>query len=543
MLLELDKPDQPLKERRKRAVTSKAKTGCITCKDRRVKCDGISQFYLTSPAHANVHLETKPECLRCSSSGRKCGGYVPFVLWALESSGRKDEKRSFKFFCEKSILQLAGYYDSSFWNRLVMQVSEGEPAIRHMLVAISSLHESIEYTENGEYADSSSDPKRIYAIQQQNKAIKSLTAKGAVPTFETTILCCLLFIVFECLQCSFMPAYHHLISGVTMLRDRGILQANSLRSPKYPMTDDSVVEGIADMFSRLAIQTHTYTDVRAPGSANVTVIESEFTLQPMLPSSFDSLHEARETLDAIIRYASRIVDSVPQGWVGSRKDVFISNMEKLLYEWKGIFDTFIEKNPDKKEDTNLPVKSMQIHHILAEIMTGTFQAGNEKIFDKFNDQFAKLVELADSHGIQDIPRPGQRLVYRLDLGLIGPLYFTTHHCRDPVIRRKASNLLQRTHHIQGIWDSVLAAVIVQKFIEIEERGRTVQSCDDVPESARVRKVYSIFDPSLQRITLRVAHYPYDEFGCPVEDHVIPWVPKVYSTSTLTTADAIAKAEA
>ena len=264
----------------------------------------------------------------------------------------------------------------------------------------------------------------------------------------------------------------------------------------------------------------------------------------MLPSSFDSLPEARETLDAIIRYASRIVDSVPQGWVGARKDVFISNMEKLLYEWKRIFDTLIEeKQFDRKEDTNLPIKSMQIHHILAEIMTETFQAGNEKIYDRFTAKFAKLVELAESHGIQDAPRPGQRLVYRLDLGLIGPLYFTTHHCRDPIIRRKACNLLQRTHHIQGLWDSVLAAVIVQKFIEIEERGRTVRSCEDVPESARIRKVYSIFDPSLQRITMRVAHYPYDEYGCLVEDHVISWVPKVYSTSTLTTADAIAKAEA
>lgn len=425
-----------------------------------------------------------------------------------------------------------------------MQISEGEPAVRHMLVAISSLHESIEYTGSSEYADISSDPKRIYAIQQQNKAIQSLTAKGGVPTFETTVLCCLLFVVFECLQCSFMPAYHHLISGLTMLRDRGILRANSLKSPKYPMTDNSVVEGVADMFSRLAIQTHTYTDVRAPGSSNVTVIESEYTLPPMLPSSFDSLAEARETLDAIIRYASRMVDSVPLGWVGARKEIFISNMEKLLYEWKRIFDTLIEENQfGKKEDTNLPIKSMQIHHILAEIMTETFQAGNEKIYDRFTAKFAKLVELAESHGIQDTPRPGQRLVYRLDLGLIGPLYFTTHHCRDPIIRRKASNLLQRTHHIQGLWDSVLAAVIVQKFIEIEERGRTVRSCDDVPESARVRKVYSIFDPSLQRITIRVSHYPYDDYGCLVEDHVISWVPRVYSTSTLTTADAIAKAEA
>jgi hypothetical protein len=56
------KKQPELKERRKRNCTKKTRTGCLTCKQRRVKCD-----------------EHKPQCWNClKSSARVCEGY-PFV--------------------------------------------------------------------------------------------------------------------------------------------------------------------------------------------------------------------------------------------------------------------------------------------------------------------------------------------------------------------------------------------------------------------------------------------------------------------------------
>lgn len=52
---------EPVKNlKRTRKAHSKVRTGCLTCKIRRKKCD-----------------ETKPACLRCTSTGRKCDGYAP----------------------------------------------------------------------------------------------------------------------------------------------------------------------------------------------------------------------------------------------------------------------------------------------------------------------------------------------------------------------------------------------------------------------------------------------------------------------------------
>ncbi|TQS32088.1 hypothetical protein Golomagni_07605, partial [Golovinomyces magnicellulatus] len=50
--------DEPKK--RSRVSKPKVRTGCITCKIRRVKCD-----------------EVAPSCNRCTSTGRKCDGYGP----------------------------------------------------------------------------------------------------------------------------------------------------------------------------------------------------------------------------------------------------------------------------------------------------------------------------------------------------------------------------------------------------------------------------------------------------------------------------------
>lgn len=57
-----DRASARLIEARKngRLRSKKVRSGCITCKARKVKCD-----------------EQKPECGRCSTSGRRCEGYSP----------------------------------------------------------------------------------------------------------------------------------------------------------------------------------------------------------------------------------------------------------------------------------------------------------------------------------------------------------------------------------------------------------------------------------------------------------------------------------
>ncbi|KAK9770187.1 hypothetical protein SCAR479_13152 [Seiridium cardinale] len=152
---------------------------------RKVKCD-----------------ETKPACVRCTSTGRKCDGYPtelkPGLTWyrpnhLFLSIDRSTEGRALQFFCETAGPYLSGPLDSYFWTHLVLQASNFEPTVRHSLVAISSLYEDSycnAKTANQLHANT-------FALRHYNAAIENLRKLDNEPL---TLLVCILFVCIEILQ-------------------------------------------------------------------------------------------------------------------------------------------------------------------------------------------------------------------------------------------------------------------------------------------------------------------------------------------------------
>ena len=104
----------------------------------------------------------------------------------LESA---QEKRSFEFFQHITAPILAGDLDAVFWRVLVLQICHTEPAVRHAVLAISSLHEALLRISalpptgySSKITASSSPPnfknstahQHDFALQQYNKAIAYL---------------------------------------------------------------------------------------------------------------------------------------------------------------------------------------------------------------------------------------------------------------------------------------------------------------------------------------------------------------------------------
>ncbi|TID14879.1 hypothetical protein CANINC_004550 [Pichia inconspicua] len=58
----------------------RSRNGCVTCKQRRRKCD-----------------ETKPVCLNCTTSGRTCGGYVRQFIFDVDDSRKKLSHHGYAF--------------------------------------------------------------------------------------------------------------------------------------------------------------------------------------------------------------------------------------------------------------------------------------------------------------------------------------------------------------------------------------------------------------------------------------------------------------
>lgn len=154
--------------KRTRESTSKVRTGCSTCKARRVKCD-----------------EAKPVCRRCTVGDRKCEYTTPrapprrnvitVYLPPMQSQPVLFvNDRGLDFFHQQLAAKLDGQSDSEFWRRLVLQLSHSEPSIRHAVAATSIIYQDVESSLRHPAGCVDANPQ---AQQEWNMAVKSLSAR------------------------------------------------------------------------------------------------------------------------------------------------------------------------------------------------------------------------------------------------------------------------------------------------------------------------------------------------------------------------------
>jgi hypothetical protein len=160
---------------------------------RKVKCD-----------------ETRPACRKCTSTLRTCDGYshvqqlppssAACQIAALRADlsidicGCPRSKRSISFFRRRTSPQLAGFFKSEFWGRLVLQTAHREPAVRHAVIALGSLHEA------SEYRASSMNAARTFALEHYNLAIRELLlplSQNGAQSVDVCLISCILFTNFE----------------------------------------------------------------------------------------------------------------------------------------------------------------------------------------------------------------------------------------------------------------------------------------------------------------------------------------------------------
>ena len=110
------------------------------------------------------------------------------------------ERRSFQFFRCRTAPQLAGYFVSTFWDSLVPLATHYQPAIRHAVVALASLHERFEKNDNSIHSSNYDIAQGGFALQQYNRAISCLiqpVAIGGQQELDVSLVACILFALFE----------------------------------------------------------------------------------------------------------------------------------------------------------------------------------------------------------------------------------------------------------------------------------------------------------------------------------------------------------
>jgi hypothetical protein len=120
--------------------------------------------------------------------------------------GTEQEARYFRVFCDKVAIHLSGFYDLPLWNRLILQTAEQEESVRHGIISIGALQQTIDLRiqQDDRYVApfTALDEHHRFAVEQYSKAIKKMRDAIASQkhSLRTTLLTCLLIICFESLH-------------------------------------------------------------------------------------------------------------------------------------------------------------------------------------------------------------------------------------------------------------------------------------------------------------------------------------------------------
>jgi hypothetical protein len=194
----------------------RVRTGCITCRRRKIKCD-----------------EAKPSCARCRAANYICGGYseprrasptypalsedesssavvVPAQgpsseLSLRQTTWRQDQLPAYHHFVTTTVVRLFRHDHLVFWRDQVAQMSYGRDVVYEALLAVGAVHRASLLSCQYESVQEASR-LRVLGLRAYGNALRLLPGQlqqaASSEILGTLIVLTLLTYVEVCLQCT-----------------------------------------------------------------------------------------------------------------------------------------------------------------------------------------------------------------------------------------------------------------------------------------------------------------------------------------------------
>ncbi|GAB1319234.1 Transcriptional regulatory protein moc3 [Madurella fahalii] len=460
----------------KRTFHSKVRTGCLTCKARKVKCD-----------------EAKPYCQRCIKSGRKCDGYRPATRspppGALVPSSHTGlfasaaERRSFYYFQSHACHLLSGYFNASFWGREVIQAAIHYRPIRHLVVALGAAYERLEAGGDGTEG-------MELALQQCNQSIQQLAAPAGTQSAETlyTVLTAsILFIYFACTRGRIPEAIQHVLSAIKVLRNLDEQEANDARegtkSPRYPVPLSQLRALLLSVYGSLRSMINDITPEEGHSDPLVSEVK-----RATIFVSLSEAHTYVERLAHNILYFLQDVDRDPPSTAGRLEEVVARHGElcQALESSQQALEALEASLEPKDQRSQRGVAVLRLHQVLLVVrlrIDFLRREERESAFDELETYLEEMLRYCEFlfEQEQNERRAAQQQQQQQQgrpphpscvsgLGYVSPLYMIAARCRNPALRRRAVELLSGCARREGIWDGAVAAVVASQAQALEEKG-------------------------------------------------------------------------
>ncbi|RSM06703.1 hypothetical protein CEP52_005589 [Fusarium oligoseptatum] len=216
---------EPFKPPFKRRFKPKAKTGCHTCRIRRIKCD-----------------ETRPACRRCISTDRVCDGY-PSVFRILTfgatqsstSTPTTGPQPTLSIYQPKSSIVTADQVDklSLYFHRKrqanvcyrnearAVLANLSDPTIRHALDSLIALNDGIETTRHAATVATHGVFINQRSLDAYNAAVSGLASRlkeePSRTSAQAALVCCHMFVSIEVMMGDYATAFQHFLLGLRIM--------------------------------------------------------------------------------------------------------------------------------------------------------------------------------------------------------------------------------------------------------------------------------------------------------------------------------------
>jgi hypothetical protein len=330
------------------------------------------------------------------------------------------------------------YLGTDVWEALLLRAALAEPCILHGVVALGALsRNTVPSIANGKPALSPGFTLG-YSLRKYNQAIQELNNRLAASpsSWQLAIVGSMIFIAIESLQGNYDVAETHLRGSLKILQGHGV--SNIISAPS---TNDMahVLHALSRIHRKsLWLSKHyMHTPLRFP----------------VLPSTFTSISEARDSLNSITGTMNTIFwkgskenQSMYQSSLGTALVQCLSKISQLLESWQSIFDKFIASHfMDTK--TTTCVKILFIHYRVSCISALTYANFNQSAYDAHVSDFSSIVDLATEvlEAEHVVPTSTIPTDPSQDFGtaIVQPLSFVACECRDDILRQRAIALVKQ----------------------------------------------------------------------------------------------------
>lgn len=219
---------------------------------------------------------------------------LPSTPASVPWSEDREVQHALQFFIHHSAPQLAGYFDSPFWQRMLLQSARHSPAVKHAIAAIGTLHEKLLIGKDDE--DATSQRKTRFALEQCNQSIKHLTEPGGgskPPDLRLMLTTCVLFTCFEAMQGHCEQAITHAKQGYALLRQ---YMTDPDSNPLEAGTFAVELDQLSLIMQRLQTQS------KGLMAKNYITVGEDSGLGVPKPVYFEDLREARTAIELVINH-------------------------------------------------------------------------------------------------------------------------------------------------------------------------------------------------------------------------------------------------